>query len=186
MPEVFGVRPGARAPERHAADEREGHAGSRRTTTGTAVTEVVVERDGERGAIRRGHRRRRLRSRQHGQAAPAVRERQAPERPRQRLRPGRPQLHVPRLDRGARALARGEPDRLPEDARPQRLLLRRGRLRVPARKRPDGRQVDRPDVPRRAAAARRGSRPSGRSSGWRATPSTSGSRPRISRDPTTA
>ena len=40
---------------------------------------------------------------------------------------------------GARALARGEPDRLPEDARAQRLLLRQRRLRVPARQHPDGR-----------------------------------------------
>ena len=67
------------------------------------------------------------------QAAARVGERQAPERARQRLRPGRPQLHVPRQPGRARALARGEPDRLPEDARAQRLLLRRRRLRVPAR-----------------------------------------------------
>ncbi len=78
-----------------------------------------------RGAVRRRRRRRRVRRGQHGQAAPGVGERQAPERPRQRLRPGRPQLHVPRLDGRPRALARGEPDRLPEDARAQRLLLRR-------------------------------------------------------------
>ena len=38
-----------------------------------------------------------------------------------------------------------EPQRhgLPEDARPQRLLLRRRRLRVPGRQHPDGRQVER-------------------------------------------
>ena len=41
-------------------------------------------------------------------------------------------------------------------------------------------------VPRRAAAARRSSRPNGRSSGSRATRSTSGSRPRTCRGPTTA
>ena len=87
---------------------------------------------------------------------------------------------------GARALARGEPDHLPEDARAQRLLLRQRRLRLPARERPDGRQVDRPHVPRRAAAARRSSRPNGRSSGRHATRSTSGSRPRTCRGPTTA
>ena len=116
----------------------------------------------------------------------AVGERQAPERARQRLGPGRPQLHVPRLHRCPRAVTRGEPDRVPEDARPQRLLLRQRRLRVPARERPDGRQVAGADVPRRAARARRSSRPSGHSSGWRATRSTSGSRPRICRSPTTA
>ena len=141
----------ARASERHAADEREGrqarherrghgrHRGRRRSgRRGGAIRgDVVVV------AVRGG---------QHGQAAPAVGEREAPERPRQRLRPGRPQLHVPRLDGGPRALARGEPHRVPEDAGAQRLLLRLRRLRVPARERPDGRQVDGADVPRRAAA----------------------------------
>ena len=81
----------------------------------------------------------------------AVGERQASERPRQRLRPGRSQLHVPRQRGGAGAVARGEPDRLPEDARAQRLLLRQRRLRVPARQHPDGRQVPGPDVPGREA-----------------------------------
>ena len=119
---------------------------------GTAVTEVVVDRDGRGGAVHGRRRRRRLRRGQHGEAAPAVGERQAPERARERLRSGRPQLHVPRLDGRARALARGEPDRVPEDARAQRLLLRRRRLRVPARQHPDGRQVAGADVPRRAAA----------------------------------
>ena len=119
---------------------------------GTAVTEVVVERRRRGGAVRGRRRRRRVRRGQHGQAAPAVGERQAPERSRQRLRPGRAELHVPRLDGGPRALARGEPDRLPEDARAERLLLRERRLRVPARQRPDGRQVDGADVPRRATA----------------------------------
>ena len=49
---------------------------------------------------------------------------QPPERAGQRLRPGGAQLHVPQQRRRARALQGGEPDRLPEDARAQRLLLR--------------------------------------------------------------
>ena len=52
------------------------------------------------------------------------------------------------------ALSTGrEPDRLPEDARPERLLLRRRRARLPARQHPDGRQVAGADVPRREAGA---------------------------------
>ena len=52
------------------------------------------------------------------------------------------------------ALSTGrEPDRLPEDARPERLLLRRQRARLPARQHPDGRQVAGADVPRREAGA---------------------------------
>ena len=74
-----------------------------------------------------------------------------PERPRERLRPGRAQLHVPRQPGRACPFARGEPDRLPEDPRAERLLLRERRLRVPARERPDGRQVPGADVPRREA-----------------------------------
>ena len=177
---------GARAPQRHAADEREGRQARderrrarpspRSSSSATAAEERYAGDD----------RRRRLRRRQHGEAAARVGERQAPERPRQRLRPGRPQLHVPRQHGRARALARGEPDRLPEDARAERLLLRQRRLRLPAREHPDGRQVAGADVPRRASRARRSSRPTGRSSGWRATRSTSGSRPRTCRGPRTA
>ena len=118
---------------------------------GTAVTERRRRARRRDGALRRRHRRGRLRRRQHGQAAARLGERQAPERARQRLRPGRAQLHVPRQPGRARALARGEPDRLPEDARAERLLLRQRRLRLPARQHPDGRQVAGADVPRREA-----------------------------------
>ena len=76
-----------------------------------------------------------------------------PQRARQRVRPGRAQLHVPQQPGRARAVQGAEPDGLPEDARAQRLLLRRGRLRVPAGEHPDGRQVVRRHVPRREAAA---------------------------------
>ena len=93
-----GRAAGARARQRHAADEREGDQA----------------RD-ERGRHRRDRRRRRTRRRarrptrrsrrprlrrgEHGQAAAALGERQAPERARERLRPGRAQLHVPRQRR---------------------------------------------------------------------------------------
>ena len=122
----------ARAFERHAADEREGRQ-ARHERRGHGRHRGRRRSGGRGGAILGGCRRGRLRGGQHGQAAPGVGEREAPERARERLRSGRPQLHVPRLDGGPRALARGEPDRVPEDARAQRLLLRLGRLRVPAR-----------------------------------------------------
>ena len=152
---------------------------------GTAVTEVVVERDGETeryaadivvvacGAANTA----KLLLLSASDAAP--------ERPRERLRPGRPQLHVPRQPGRARTLADGEPDRVPEDARPERLLLRRRRHRLPAREHPDGRQVAGRDVPGREAAGDE-ARPGVDARAGRArTRSTSGSRPRTCRDPRT-
>ena len=119
---------------------------------GTAVTEVVVDRGGveERYA---GD----LVVLACGAANTAtvllvLGERPPPDRPRQRLRPGRPQLHVPQQPGRARAVARGEPDHLPEDAGPERLLLRVARARLPAREHPDGRQVPGADVQGREAA----------------------------------
>ena len=143
---------GARARERHpaherarcaAGDERRGHrchGGPRR----------AGRRD---RALQRRPRCRLLRCGQLGRAPARLGERATPERPCERLRPGRAQLHLPREPGGARALARGEPDGVPKDARPERLLLvgRRG-LRVPAREHPDDRQVAGADVPRREAA----------------------------------
>ena len=108
--EVLGVRPALE----HANVELLTNAKAVKLETnadGTAVTEVVVERDGETETLRRRPRRARLRRGEHGEAAARVRDRQAPERPRQRLRPGRAQLHVPQQPGRARALARGEPDR---------------------------------------------------------------------------
>ena len=86
---------------------------------GTAVTEVVVERDGETeryagdivvvscgaGQLR--------------QTAAGLGQRQAPGRAGQPLRSGRPQLHVSRQPGGARPVQGPEPDRLPEDPRRQ-------------------------------------------------------------------
>ncbi len=106
-----------------------------------------------------------LRRRKHGQAAPSLGERQASGRPRQRLGSGRAQLHVPRKPGGARPLARGEPDHLPEDARAQRLLLRQRRLRVPTREHPDDRQVTGARCSAARSRRRRSSHPNGRWSG---------------------
>ena len=83
--------------------------------------------------LQRGCRRRRLRSGQLGQAAACLGHGQAPERPLQPVRPARAQLHLPQQPGCARPLQRGEPDGLPEDPRPQRLLLRQRRLRISAR-----------------------------------------------------
>ena len=64
---------GAGAPQRDAADQRPRRCGWRPTRPATAVTGVVVERDGARGALRRRHRRGLLRRGQLGQAAAAPR-----------------------------------------------------------------------------------------------------------------
>ena len=103
--EVLGVRPALEHPNVTLLTNAKA-VKLETNEAGTAVTEVVVERDGELGALRRPTRRPRLRRGEHGQAAPALGERQAPERARQRLRPGRPQLHVPQQLGRARALAR--------------------------------------------------------------------------------
>ena len=103
--EVFGVRPALEHPN---------------VTLLTNARAVKLETNGsaERGRGRgrrarrlvrdlpRGHRRARMRRGQHREAAADVGERRASQRPRQRLRPGGPQLHVPQLLRRARALAR--------------------------------------------------------------------------------
>ena len=125
-PRCSRVRPALEHPNVTLLDQRRGGASSRPTTPGTAVTER------RRRARRRDARRYSadlvvvvLRGREHGEAAARVGQRQAPQRARQRLRPGRAQLHVPQQPGRARAVEGGEPDRLPEDARAQRLLLRR-------------------------------------------------------------
>ena len=108
--EVLGVRPALEHPNVTLLTNAQA-VKLETNDAGTVVTGVVVERDGETETLRRRHRRRRLRRGEHGRAAPALGERRASERARERLRPGRAQLHVPRQPRRARALARGEPDR---------------------------------------------------------------------------
>ncbi len=125
--EVLGVRPALEHPNVDAADQRRRRRGSRRTPAGRRSPRWSSSTTARRSAYARRHRRARLRRREHRQAAAALGERPPPERARERLRPGRPQLHVPQQPGRARAVARGEPDRVPEDARAQRLLLRQRR-----------------------------------------------------------
>ncbi len=80
---------------------------------------------------------------------------------------------------------RGESDRLPEDARAERLLLRQRRVRISDGEHPDGRQVAGGDVPGREAGRDEAGARSGRSNASRDTRSTSGSRPRTCPVPTT-
>ena len=108
--DVLGVRPALEHSNvelrhqragRQARDERRRHGG---------------DRGGRRARRRAGDvlgrpRRARLRGGEHREGAARVRERQAPAGPRQRLRPGRPELHVPQQPGGARALEGREPDR---------------------------------------------------------------------------
>ena len=122
--DVLGVRPALEHDERRRCSRTRTAVKLETNADGTAVTEVVVERDGELERYSRRPRRARLRRGQHREAAARLRERPAPARARERLRPGRPQLHVPQQPGRARALAGREPDGLPEDARPERLLLR--------------------------------------------------------------
>ena len=98
-----------------AGDQRDRHGGHRRG-----------RRARRRAGDVHGRRRRRLlRRRELGRAAAVLGERRAPARARERVRPARAQLHVPQQPGRAGALQGGEPDDLPEDARAQRLLLRR-------------------------------------------------------------
>ena len=124
-PRCWPSGPRSSTPTSRCCTNARGAAAARPTRPARAVTEVVVERDGERETYHGRHRGRLLRRGELGEAAARVGQRRAPARARQRLRPGRAQLHVPQQPGGAGALQGGEPDRLPEDARAQRLLLRR-------------------------------------------------------------
>ena len=127
----------------------------------TLLVDAEVHEARDRRDRAHGHRRRRVARRRHERPtrptsswcrpAPsnsaklllAVGQRPAPERAGQRLGPGRPQLHVPQQQGRRRAVEGAQRHRLPEDARAERLLLRRRRLRVAGRQHPDGRQVQR-------------------------------------------
>ena len=142
--------PGAAASQRHAADRRPGRqAEHQRRGHGRDRGRRRARRAA--GDLPGRHRRRLVRRRQLGQAAAALGQRQAPQRPGQRLGPGRPQLHVPQQRGGAGDLQGAEPDQVPEDARPERLLLRHARLRLSDGQHPDGRQVAGADVQGREA-----------------------------------
>ena len=150
--EVLGVRPALEHAERHAADERARRCGSTRTRPARAVTEVVVDRDGARGAL---HRRRR-------RASPAARRTRA-----KLLLASANDTHPNGLANGSDqvgrnymfhnsqavlALSREEnPTVFQKTLGLNDFYFGARRLRVPARQHPDGRQVAGADVPRREA-----------------------------------
>ena len=143
---------GPRSPERHAARRTRGACGSRPTPAGRSVTGVVVLATVRTQRVTRPTSSSSRPARRTRRSCCCFGQRQASARPRQRFRPGRPQLHVPQQPGGPRALEGAERHDLPEDARPERLLLRHAGLRVPDGQHPDGRQVaGRADVPRREA-----------------------------------
>ena len=150
--EVLAVRPALEHPNVTLLTNTEAVA-LRTNDAGTAVTEVIAERDGERETFTAD-----LVVASCGAANTAkllltLRQRQPSQRARQRLRPGRAQLHLPQQPGGPGAVGGREPDRVPEDPRRQRLLPPRHRgLRVPDGQHPDGRQVVGADVPGREAA----------------------------------
>ena len=154
-----------RTPARDRRVRSHGHLGRRRRRRRGA-------------ALLRRHRRGLRRRGQLGQAAARQRQRPAPPRSGERLGPGRSQLRLPQQPRLPGRVDRAERHPVPEDAGPQRLLLRRRRLRLPDGQPADGRQVVGADVPRgEADRDQAGARP------WRSrtsprTPSTSGCRSR--------
>src|SRR5437667_75535 len=115
-------------------------------------------RRGERrpGDVLGGRRRRLVRGHQLGRAPPPLRERPAPPRPRQRLRRRRPPLHVPSQLDAPRRLPRAEPDALPEDLGPERLLLPVEGVGLPDGPHLDDREDRREHAPRRGATHRAG------------------------------
>ena len=119
---------------------------------GTAVTEVAVDHDGARETFSADIVVVSCGAANTAKLLLASATEKHPNGLSQPLRPARTQLHLPQQPGRARHLQGGEPDGLPEDARPQRLLPRLGRLRVSAGQHPDGRQVVRADVPRRETA----------------------------------
>ena len=92
--------------------------------TGTAVTGVVVERDGARETYAGDIVVVSCGAANSAKLLLASASDAHPRRAGQRLGPGRAQLHVPQQPGRAGALQGAEPDGLPEDARAQRLLLR--------------------------------------------------------------
>ena len=149
---------------------------------GTAVTGVVVERDGDARDLHRRHRRRLLRRRQQRQAAARLGERRAPATawPTAPTRSGATTCSTTARP-CSRCRKEPNPTVFQKTLGPQRLLLRRPGRRLPARQHPDGRQVVGRDVPRREAAADQARAAVDARRGRARTPSTSGSRPRTCR-----
>ena len=175
--EIFGVRPALEHPNvtlltnarvDQAHDRRRRDQRHRRRGRGR-------RRDAD---LPRRHRRRLGGRRQLGEAPARVGERPPSQRPRQRVGPGRAELHVPQQHGRPRGLEGAEPDEVPEDAGHQRLLLRDEGLPLPDGQHPDGRQVVGADVPGREAAPDQARADLHAWTRSPSTPSTSGSRPR--------
>ena len=183
--EVLGVRPALTHPNvellRHAEAVR-----LETNPSGTAVTDGRGRARGPPGAVRGptsswsscG-------AANSAKLLLALGQRPPPGRPGQRLRRGRPQLHVPRQPGRAGPVPRAEPDRLPEDVGRQRLLPARPGLRLPDGQHPDDRQVAGRDVPRREAAGDQARPDLGPAATWPTTRSTSGCPRRTFRGRTT-
>ena len=137
--EVLGVRPALEYPNVTLQTNSEV---IKLTTnaSGTTVTGVVVERNGQTETYHGRHRRRLGWCDQFGRTSAYIRQCQASGWACQWLRPGRAQLYVPQQRGGACRLERTQPDPVPEDARGERLRLWYGGFRVPDRQHPDGRQ----------------------------------------------
>ena len=125
-----GRRPGhlrgpdpRRPPQLHPAHRRDGDPARHRPRRPPGQHRARHPGGRARGVLGR-YRGRRLRVAQLRAADAALGQRRPPERPGQRLGPGRPQLHAPQHVGGHGAVARAQPHRVPEDARDQRLLLR--------------------------------------------------------------
>ena len=142
-------RAGARAAERHASDEREGHEAPHRRERPRRHEGRGRPQRRPRGVLGGDRRRRRGRD-QLGGAAAALGKREAPARARQRLGRRRAPLHGSRQLGRAGGLEVPEPDRVPEDAGYQRLLLRVEGVGVP-----DGPHLLRRQARRRGALGRR-------------------------------
>ena len=178
---------GDRPRQRDAARERRsGEARDRRRSGGSVTGVVVVARRRHGDATRPTSWSLSAGASNTRQDPARIGERPAPQRPRQRLRPGRAQLHVPQQQGGRGAVEGAERHGLPEDPRRERLLLRRTRLRLPGRPDPDGRQVERRGDEGARSRRSPSSPPTGASRRPRGTSSTSGSRPRTCRSPITA
>ena len=183
--EVLGVRPALEhanvtlLTNAHAAVELETNE------AGTAVTGVVVERDGETERFAGDLVVVACGAANTREAAARVGERQASERARQRLRPGRPQLHVPR-SQAVLALSREENPTIFQKTLGLNDFYFSAATTSSSRSGTSRWSASRS---RRCSAARsrtrRSSRRNGRSSRSRGTRSTSGSRPRICRGPRT-
>ena len=120
------------------------------SASGREITGVVGPAQRRRGDLLGRYRRVFVRRHQFGGAAAAVGQRSSPQRPGQCVGRRRPTLHGPREFGVARDFEVAQRDRVSEDARRQRLLLRRRRVRVP-----DGPHLVRRQAGRRCAVRRR-------------------------------